>query len=198
MQIGAAFCAGGSLLTAATIGMSGGAFVVAFLGAILFGGLQFAWGALQWVGYQMKSPQGKASHHLKVDVRVLLRSMIAVAAADGRLDDGEIIMINEISASLLGEEIGEKTIRNIFDAIVGRDYVEELSLIAREVSPAGAELAVKGAILVGRSDGKFDEMESALTTQIASLLCVSGDRLTQCATEAHQMYDNMIRHQADN
>lgn len=180
------------MLSFASIAITGGAFGILFWGAVLFGGIQFVWGVLQWLMYQMKSPEKKAVHHLKVDVRVLLRSMLAVAAADGRLDEGEVLMINTVSSSLLGEEVGELRIRELFDDIKDQDFLSELSNFAGEVTPSGAELAIVGAVLVAKSDGEYDQSEQTLTAQIALRLGVKGDRLAACVQDAHSMYEKMI------
>lgn len=192
MMMGAVFFIGGSALTFATIAGTGGNFGVLFYGAILVGAIQFIVGLFQWLAYQVKSPEGRAVHHAKVDVRLLLRSMIAIAAADGTLDDGEIVLIQIISKALLGGEIEESRIREVFNQMKGKDYLEEIASIASEVTPMGAELAVRSAVMVSLSDGEMTSDEHILISRIAAKLGVAGDRLKHCVSEAHSLYQHII------
>lgn len=197
MAIGALFAVGGTVLTYVSFVGSGGSFGIFFYGAVIVGIIQFAVGLFQWTAYQAKSPEKRAEHHAKVDIRLLLRSMIAVAASDGKLEEGEAAIIQFVSRAVLGEAVDKDTIRKVFNEMRGADYIEELSRYARETTQEGADLAVKSAVMVSLSDGEMTNVERTLIAEIARALNVTGKRLNKCVEQANDFYASLIAEQME-
>jgi len=199
MTMGALIAVVGIAITAGSYALTnGGGFVLAW-GAILVGAIQFVVGLGQFLIYQSKSPEKKADHHAKVDIRVLLRSMIAVASADGKLKDGEVVIIQMVSSHIFGEPIDEDTITKLFDQMKRKDFslYEELEAVAAQVTPDGAEMAIKAAAMVALADGELHKKEEEDLVLMANVMNVNGDRLAQVFGEARETIDTLIADQQE-
>jgi uncharacterized tellurite resistance protein B-like protein len=133
-------------------------------------------------------------HRSAVDIDVLIRSMVAVAAADRIIAEGEVVMIEDVSAGLLGEKIPRWRIEQMLDRTKGRNAVDLIARAARQATPEGIDLAVKGAVWAGRADGALTDAEGQVISAIAARLGVSGHRLRQCIAEADHVYDRLAAH----
>jgi tellurite resistance protein len=199
MALGAAFAVGGTLLTAATTsGPNGGG--VIFIGAMVGGAIQFLIGLVQFMGTSRETYSPPVRHVAQparppaaeeppdADLHLFVRSMIAVAAEDGELDDGEISIIRFISGSVLSEPLETQLIRDVFQQMRGRNYLDEIQTYANKVSPNVAELSVKSAVMVSLADGDPSDSERILVSAIAARLGIKGERLQQLADEANELY----------
>ncbi|WP_299192057.1 TerB family tellurite resistance protein [uncultured Erythrobacter sp.] len=184
--IGALFFFGGLFVTFATYSAAegGGNYVLAW-GAILFGGIQMVMGLAQG------SDEGEAQQLTPQQVEaagtsVILRSMISMAAADGKLDEEEVGMIRVVSRSVFGSELGEDTIRDMSAKMIsGRgDISQELASVADIVSWEDADLAVTGMAMVAMADGNMDEAETARLEDYAGALGVDQERFDRALEKA--------------
>jgi uncharacterized membrane protein YebE (DUF533 family) len=141
-------------------------------------------------------PWAATGHRSAVDIDVLIRSMVAVAAADRTIAEGEVAMIEDVSAGLLGEKIPRWRIEQMLDRTKGRNAVDLIARAARQATPEGIDLAVKGAVWAGRADGALTDAEGQVISAIAARLGVSGHRLRQCIAEADHVYDRLAAHDA--
>lgn len=192
ITIGLGICLVGIVITAATYAAAPGGYYVVAYGAILVGGLQFLAGAFEWLRHAISSKESKATHHAGVDINVLLRSMVATAAADDSLADNEIAIIQMVCRQVTGAELDPDTVKNVFEEMKGHDFADELGRIRSQVTSEGAELAVKCCLLVAFADGDFDESEDNRIGNIAGTLGVTGDRFKRCAEEATGLYQAIL------
>ena len=168
--------------------------LAAFGAVMLGGGALFGSGVMQWRAYRGRSDGGPAAHRSDDDIEVLVRSMVAVAAADRNLDQDEIAMIQDVSAGLLGEAIPRVRIEQVFKRMQGKNQIEQIARLVRTTTPEGAELAVKGAVWAGRANGALSADELRLVAAIAAALGVSGHRLRTCIAEADHAFDRLAAH----
>ena len=196
MQIGAVVLIAGVVLTLLAYSLRNMIGVVVFSVLMLGGGVQAFVGLMQWQRQRDRPPQAPAAHRSPVDIDILIKAMVAVAGSDRHLEEGEMSMIEDVSAGLLGEKIPRSRIEQVLDQMEGRSYVEQIAGIARLATPEGAELAVKGAVWAGRADGALSDEERLLIAAIAAVLGVSGDRLRQCIAEADHVFDRLAAHDA--
>ncbi len=151
----------GLLITGITFLIVPGGYVVVAYGAVIVGGLQAAVGIIQMLVYKLKSPEARARHHAKVDVRTIVQCMAVVAGADGEIDANEIATIRDICVKLTNSDIDEKTINKIARSIArNEDSVDDwLARIVGQMTAQGAEIALKAGVLVALADGSVSEVE---------------------------------------
>ena len=106
-------------------------------GAVIVGGIQASIGIIQLLLYKMKTPEQKAAHHAKIDVRTIVQSMAVVAGADGEIDDSEVETIREVCRKLIGSEIDEKSISQISRSIArNEESVDDwLAKVVAQMTP---------------------------------------------------------------
>ena len=161
---------------------------------MLTGGVLAVVGVLQWRTGRGRVPGGLSAHRSDVDVELLVRSMVMVAAADRSLDRGEVAMIEDVLAGLLGETLPRARIERVFRQIQGKNRIDQIARLAKGATPEGADLALKGAVWAGRADGALTEAESRVIAAIAEALGVSGHHLRTCIAEADHVYDRLAAH----
>jgi len=100
MLVGAGlFFAFGFLFIVST--MSTGGFYLGFMLAFMvLGPIQFLVGLFQTIGYGLKGKKGRAAYHKKTCKRWIVKSMVAVAAADETLNHAEMAAIQEVTKAL--------------------------------------------------------------------------------------------------
>jgi len=189
MLIGALWAIGGLLVTGATYSAasSGGAHVVAY-GALAVGGIQFIAGLFQYIGYQVKGPEEKQQVRAEASVRVILRAMLATAAADGVVDDSEVERIATIYEQIFGEilekewvkETSEMMLQDNFD--VCEAISDERDIINKEIIP----LVLKASYFVAAADGLIDDKESKTLLNIASALGMNDEAVSDCLDDIHE------------
>ncbi|MEZ6244258.1 MAG: TerB family tellurite resistance protein [Phycisphaerales bacterium] len=106
------------------------------------------------------------------------RVMVAIAAADGRLEDNEVSMLRHIYLDLTKTTLDEWELRNEIDAAVATpiDLGAELGPMAPHLSDEGKDLVLRAALLIAGADGHVDEKEMATITRVAGILNVAPDR----------------------
>ena len=197
--IGALFFVGGLLFALVIYAMTegGGVYVVAW-GAVLFGSI------LMFMGVTQRSdtdrPVGLAREQIEAaGTTVILRSMISMAAADGHLDDEEVGMIQLVTRSIFGSELGEDTIRDMSrNMISGRgDLSIELARVADVLTSEDADLAVTGMAMVAMADGSMDESESARLEDYANALNVDQQRFDGALEKAREAITQILSDDGD-
>lgn len=105
MGLGLLWFIGGSLVTLVTYeaASGGGHFVVAY-GAILVGGIQFIAGLFQYISHERQSPIDRLLPLATLELKALLRTMIASAESDGPLNDDKIQLIKAVLQRMTGKD----------------------------------------------------------------------------------------------
>ena len=119
----------------------------------------------------------------KSHAKLLLRCMVAVASADGRLHPEEITVISDVFQKVSGHPLDQTLIRGLYEiyreeplAIREQDFVEECS-------PELKKLIVKACYLVKIADRKVVPSEVDALATIAAALNISEPELSQLIRE---------------
>jgi tellurite resistance protein len=192
--MGLGFLVLGVVVTVGSIVLTNGGFGVVAYGAILVGAIQAIWGLLQMAFYALRGKKGRAKHHFRIGTRVIVRSLIAVAAADGKLDESETVMISLIYGWVFGTRFPEPEVRRLYHKINVADFdiVEELSTIGNQVTHDDAYLVVKCMAMVAISDGEAHPLEIAIITSAAGRLGIVDDEFKECMRDARDSFDKLL------
>jgi hypothetical protein len=120
----------------------------------------------------------------KSDAKILLRCMLAMASADGRLHREEISVISAVFEKVAGHPLDEELLRNMFEA----SRKERISIFddesfGAEFSPQLKRLIVKACYLVTIADRTIAESELDVMATIAARLDISEIELSQLIRE---------------
>ena len=120
----------------------------------------------------------------KADVKILLRFMVAMAAADDRLHSDEVSVMSGVFEKLTGSPLDETLLRNMF----ALDRNEQLAILDDEsftakCSPELKRLILKACYLVKISDRAIAENELDMMATIAARLNISGSELSELIHE---------------
>lgn len=153
-------------------------FTLFTLGLILVGLLQSAIGLAQNLAYRMKSPEDKARHRAKIELRALVRAMVAMATADGTLDDKEISMIVGIYRDLIGHPLERSLVVKISETMQVPHFSihDDLGLTQAEISESMKETIIEACYLVMVADGAIDETEKHRISEVAMTLKIPVER----------------------
>jgi len=197
MFVGAMFFAFGLIITVITFAVSGGNFILFAYGAIFAGVIQFLIGAAQRIAFEAKSPVAKVEHALKTDVRVLVRAMIAVSAADSHLHDSEVLGIQMVCNDVLNIDLPESEIKKIFDGFDGNheEIVEEICDLRKQMTEAGRRTALLGCSIVAMSDGKAATVENELLFKLGAAFEISNSDIHEICQEGFQIVRDLVARQ---
>lgn len=184
--IGGLICLVGVVITFGSYAAAsgGGTYTLAW-GAILFGGVQMVMGFMQ--GEQPgDDPELTEEQVNAAGTAVILRSMISMAAADGRLDDNEIAMVRAVTRSIFGSELDEATIREMSQKMMsgGGNLTNELAAVQHAVRDEDADLAVTGMAMVAMADGEMDATETERLETYSGALGVDQERFDNALEKA--------------
>ena len=188
MMMGAMLAASGIAITGIAVALTPylSSLTISWVGR-LAGVMVFLAGMMQWLISYLKGSKGKITSNSKLDVLVLIRSMVAISASDGILSEEEVSLIQSVSSSIVGRPIKRERIENSFRRMKSDNFANfdsELNRLAEKVTPAGAEQAVKGAVMVAIVDDQLDEREEERVLYISDMLGVSRLRFPALCEEA--------------
>lgn len=120
----------------------------------------------------------------KADVKILLRFMVAMAAADDRLHSAEVSVMSGVFEKITGSPLDETLLRNMF----ALDRNEQLAILDDEsftakCSPELKRLILKACYLVKISDRAIAGNELDMMATIAARLNISGSELSELIHE---------------
>lgn len=186
MQLGALWLISGIVLTLLFMGFA------LFWGAILVGFLQFTWGLIQWSMFKFKSEDKKRFHYAKKELRALIRSLVAMASADGKVSDVEILTIQNACINMIDIEIDKKSILNIAKPMKDKNYsfLEDLDSISSQLSAEFKVMIIRCSYIVAASDGKIEKTEIARLQEIGETLNVAKDYTSQIVRETKHILKN--------
>jgi tellurite resistance protein len=89
-----------------------------------------------------------------LDAEWILRTMVAMAAADGVPDEREIGLIQQIYQDQAGRPVSAEEIQRMAqDAMVSKDFLSELAAVSKALSTESKEEIIRAAYLVLLADG---------------------------------------------
>jgi tellurite resistance protein len=110
---------------------------------------------------------------IRQELRVLLQSMIVVAAADGHLDDSEAKLIRDVYRRLVGSDLDGRELANAVAELQGdgsRGFDALLAATGREMSEAAKQRVLKAACLIMVADGRISAAETERLAEFAAIL----------------------------
>jgi uncharacterized tellurite resistance protein B-like protein len=168
---------GAALILAGAVGLyfgyrsEGWALAAAAWAAILAGAVALMNGASRFMGAFMAPQKSEESAHGEAEIRLLIQSMGAVAAADGKIADAEIATIAQIHERMLGLSIEHKAVSRILGDISPKfDIKTKLAAEREKLSPIMRQLIVKSCCLVMMSDQKRERAEMGKLYEIGMAL----------------------------
>ncbi len=107
-----------------------------------------------------------------------LTVMALMAAADGNIDESEILAVQELYSNHGGGIVGHATVRRAFDIVVtDPEFAWRQLRAATMLSSALREDVFVTALQVARADSDIHEDESSLLVQIGTALGLSQNRI---------------------
>jgi tellurite resistance protein len=181
IKFGLAWIAIGLVAAGLIFGLVAGGFYLFALGFVLVGIIQLGIGVFQLLKYRLQGPEARALYHAKIEQRALVRAMVAVAAADNRLDQEEIASIAEIYHSLVGLDLERDLIIQVTKTMADGKYsiYEDLALTQDMISDTMKENIIRACYMVMISDGEIAEQEKTRITEIADTLEIGHDRAVE-------------------
>ena len=177
MTLGITWLIIGVVLTVGSYLLFQGAGGILFYGAILVGCIQYVIGVFQRIGYSMMSDERKAVKHAEAQVITLLRCMIMIANADGKLDDSEIDMIAAIYQRIVGAQVTRKQIQDAAKNIGhgGSNPADFVASLGTQTPIDFRFLIAKACRLVMEADGEVTKHEERVFNDVCKGLGLPPD-----------------------
>ncbi len=135
----------------------------------------------------MAENKAQSADNLADGLKALMRCMHLMAGADKMLTLSEIEFVSQMYAGLLGREIDDGLVREVFSQLRSCNHEEalnELRETSDAIGPEMKERIVKVAYQVMVADRKVDPRENQRLSEIAGILDIPDDRLAQLVHEA--------------
>jgi uncharacterized tellurite resistance protein B-like protein len=118
----------------------------------------------------------------------MVRSMMAMASADGRLDEREVTTISRAYEAITGLPLPAAKVREMATTMANRDTTiyDELGRIEGRMSPATKAMIMKASYLVLIADSDADETEQNRIADIAQALKLPYERAIAALREVHE------------
>jgi uncharacterized tellurite resistance protein B-like protein len=118
----------------------------------------------------------------------MVRSMMAMASADGRLDDREVTTISRAYEAITGLPLPAARVREMATTMANRDtsIYDELGRIEGRMSPATKAMIMKASYLVLIADSDAAEAEQNRIADIAQALKLPYERAIAALREVHE------------
>ncbi len=130
-------------------------------------------------------PTGDIPSHIEAGVHGLIKSMVALAASDRRIDEREVQVIGLIFKDLTGQELDQDEIRRAAETF--RD--EKLSVgdmlegLEKKIAPSFKETIVKACYLIGMADEILVPVELRDVRKIGAYLKLDPAKVDQLIVE---------------
>lgn len=107
--------------------------------------------------------------------RAFRRSLVLMMLADGEAGEEERQAVSQMISATLGRELSEGELAGEIDKASNgpRSIAETLRPLAAQLSDAGKEMLIKGALVVAAADGALQDAEKALLESMAEALQMS-------------------------
>lgn len=105
----------------------------------------------------------------------VLRVMVRMTAADGRIDDSEVETVQAIYHRLSGEELSPGEIASSAAATLGgsSDVASDVQAVASHLNEHGREMVMRAAVFVALADGDMAEEEWKALAALAKAMGMS-------------------------
>jgi tellurite resistance protein len=149
--------------------------------------------AVVWGLFGRKKGKATAAQEMPSAGTLMIRSLVAAAAAQGGLSDGEAKMIAIISSRLIGDTVTEARARELYAEITSRkfDFAAELAAFKSVLSRDDAERMVTLTYLMAFADGAPAEGEIGFVAEVAARLGVVPPALGRCLDDGVQIYKEL-------
>ncbi len=133
------------------------------------------WGAVRWISAALRSDARRLARHQEIVRDVLLSCLVTAAAADGKLTESEIVLIQQLVGRLTGLAL---TARQVAGAVRGGGSgAERRAEVLQGVRARGKDIAVhlrpfilEATALVVAADGTVENDERAFLTDLCAAL----------------------------
>lgn len=105
----------------------------------------------------------------------ILDAMCKTAKANGVIDPGEVVTIQNVYAKLTGKTLRGEEITSVLENIPAAINVAELESAGKALSGSERLMVVKASLMVAVSDGEIRQPEHITVVSLARALKVSGD-----------------------
>jgi uncharacterized tellurite resistance protein B-like protein len=140
----------------------------------------------QFVPQVLESAPMDEAEFRRLFVTAVVTTMIAIAGADGEVQETEIARIQEASSALAGVDVDRHDVlRWASDAHGALATAEEtLRLVAPMLSTSGKEMLMRSALGMAVADGEVSPDETAAIARLAQVIDVSPAHLSGLVGEA--------------
>ena len=114
----------------------------------------------------------------------ILKTMAAMAAADGRLDAREVRLIQEVYEEQTGLPVDVSGVMTAVQTYAKRDVFEDLSTVAGGLSPEAKGAIIRGACLTLVANEHISESERKKLEAIGAALGISEEQLKSVLDQA--------------
>ena len=158
----------------------------AFTWAAIIGGVvSILAGIAQKARTFMEQRPNNDSEYAHAEIRILIKSMGEMAAADGDIDPREIMTIADIYKRMLGITISTHEIKKILSDFDKKDnMVETLTADRKMINPAMKRMIIQSCYLVMVADGRTDGAEIARIHEIGEALELTRNEIDHLITIA--------------
>lgn len=118
----------------------------------------------------------------------MVRSMMAMASADGRLDEREVTTISRAYEAITGMPLSAAKVREMATMMANRDtsIYDDLGRVEGRMSPANKAMIMKATYLVLIADSDAAEAEQNRIADVAQALKLPYDRAIAALREVHE------------
>jgi tellurite resistance protein len=153
---------------------------------LLLGAIFFAAGLVQMLTSSVAGDGRQAAPASGTERDYIVRTTLAIALADGRLDDSEVRTSAAIFKEVTGREIGTERVRELALGVKGgaEGLVKELKGASARISESTKLLIVKAAYLALAADGQVTAEEEQRIGDIAIALALPYEKVKIALAEA--------------
>jgi uncharacterized tellurite resistance protein B-like protein len=168
--IGAVIFAFGAIVTLGSMAVSEETgFELVATGALGWGAIQIIYG-LGKMGFDSLKPKAvKQQDQQDTEKFAFIHSMIAMTAADDKVETAEIKRVMELFQRVMNMSVSEADVRKIAEEYQhgGRSWNEAIDFNAQKMSPERRGTLFKACVMVASADGELAEKERARIHELA-------------------------------
>lgn len=154
------------------------------------GAVAFAIGVLRWLLSGVFGDRAGATSSEQRHDRAVVRSLLAVAAADGELKDSELNVIENYASKIADITIGDDLVRDLFEEMKAHPVSirDELAGVTAGMSQDERVTVYQGAALVAHCVPPLGPKERAALDQIAEVLKLPPEAVKQIEQRAEDAF----------